>query len=90
MEKLKQQYLRILKEDHFIKDPDFVNLMNEAELKAWTSFVAVIEHFVSKHKAENYVNQVNEMFNISNFLGATLVLRCTATSIFFLKIRRWQ
>ena len=47
-----------------IKLPAFMNLMNEADVKAWILFAAVIENFLGKCKAENYVD-------VSNSLGAT-------------------
>ena len=37
--------------------------MTEVKLKAWTSFVAVIENFLGNHKSENYMEMVNEMHN---------------------------
>ncbi|GBN34518.1 hypothetical protein AVEN_7101-1 [Araneus ventricosus] len=37
-----------------IKDPAFLNSMNEAERKAWTSFVADVGNFLGKRKAENW------------------------------------
>lgn len=38
-----------------VKDPAFVNSTNKAERKAWISFVAEVETFLGKRKAENYV-----------------------------------
>ena len=35
----------------FIKNPAFVNSMNEAEGKAWTSFSTVVKYFLDKSKA---------------------------------------
>ena len=50
-----------------IKDPDFINLINESELKAWTSFVAVIENLSDNAKLKTtYFDLVNETFNSFN------------------------
>lgn len=46
-----------------IKDPIFINLMNEVERKTWISFVEVAENFLSKCKAANYAELINNMLN---------------------------
>jgi hypothetical protein len=58
-----------------IKDSAFVNSMNEAERKAWTSFVAVVGNFLGKRKAENYVELVNEMLNSFKSLGCNMSIK---------------
>lgn len=58
-----------------IKDPAFVTSMNEAERKAWTSFIAVVKNFLGKHKAENYVELVNEMLNSFKSLGCNMSIK---------------
>ena len=49
--------------------------MNEVELKAWTSFVAVIENFLDNHKSENYMEVVNEMLNSFESLGCNMSIK---------------
>lgn len=46
-----------------IKDSASINSTNEAERKAWTSFVAVVESSLGKCKADSYVELINEMLN---------------------------
>ncbi|GBM32034.1 hypothetical protein AVEN_127375-1 [Araneus ventricosus] len=58
-----------------IEDPAFVNSMNEAERKAWTSFVAVVGNFLGKRKAENYVELVNEMLNSFKSFGCNMSIK---------------
>ncbi|KAJ8957397.1 hypothetical protein NQ318_004877 [Aromia moschata] len=58
-----------------IKDPAFINSMNEVEREAWTSFVAVVENFLGKHKAENYVEIVNKMLNSFKSLGCNMSIK---------------
>lgn len=58
-----------------IKDSAFVNSMNEAERNAWTSFLAVVENFLGKRKAENYVELVNEMLNSFKSLGCNMSIK---------------
>jgi len=58
-----------------IKDPDFINSMNEIEQKAWNSFVSVVQNFLGKHKAENYVELVNEMLNNFRSLGCNMSIK---------------
>ena len=55
-----------------INDTAFLQSMNEVELKAWTSFVAVIENFLGNHKSENYMEVVNEMLNSFESLGCNM------------------
>lgn len=56
--KIKAETFDIPQLRQFIKDPAFVNLMNEVERMAWASFVAVVENFLGKRKDENYVELV--------------------------------
>ena len=58
-----------------INDTAFLQLMNEVELKAWTSFVAVIENFLGNHKSENYMELVNEMLNSYEPLGCNMSIK---------------
>ncbi len=71
IEKIKAGILDCPQTRQLIKDSHFVNFMNEAEPKDWNSFIAVIDHFPGKRKAENCVDLVNEMLKVSNLLGAT-------------------
>nr|CAI5835337.1 unnamed protein product [Callosobruchus analis] len=58
-----------------IKDPAFKNSMNEVEGEACTSFVAVVEKFLGKHKSENYVEIVNKMLNSFKALGCNMSIK---------------
>lgn len=58
-----------------IKDPAFVESMNEAERKAWLSFVEVVRNFLGNRKAENYVQLVNEMLNNFRNLGCNMSIK---------------
>ena len=58
-----------------IRDPDFTNSMNYIERKFWTSFVAVVENFPGKHKADNYVEQVDKMLNSFKTLGCNMSIK---------------
>ena len=58
-----------------IRDPDFTNSMNHIERKVWTSFVAVVENFLGKHKADNYVEQVDKMLNSFKTLGCNMSIK---------------
>ena len=44
-----------------IKNPAFINSMNEAQRKAGLPFVAVVKIFLGKSKAEIDTEQVNEV-----------------------------
>ena len=37
-----------------IRDPEFVNSMNEVELEAWKAFVLVVKNFLGNNKVRNY------------------------------------
>lgn len=58
-----------------IKDPAFVESMNEAERKAWLSFVEVVRNFLGNRKAENYVQLVYEMLNNFRNLGCNMSIK---------------
>ena len=58
-----------------IKDPDFVNSMNEAEKRAWSSFVLVVKRFLGNYKAGNYVELVNQMLEHFRELGCTMSIK---------------
>ncbi|GBM82424.1 hypothetical protein AVEN_125858-1 [Araneus ventricosus] len=60
---------------HLIKDFAFVKSMNESERKACTSFCAVVESFLDKRKAENYVELVNEILNSFKSLGCNMSIK---------------
>ena len=36
------------------KDPHFIESMNDAESRAWTSFKSMIQNFPGNRKASNY------------------------------------
>lgn len=59
----------------FINDPAFKDSMTEAELSAWTSFVLVIKNFLGNHKADNYVELVNNMLNNFRALGCNMSIK---------------
>ena len=58
-----------------IKDPDFVNSMNEAEKRAWSSFVLVVKRFLGNYKAGNYVELVNQMLEHFRELGCNMSIK---------------
>lgn len=58
-----------------IKDPDFINSMIKIEQKAWNSFVSIVQNFLGKHKAENYVELVNDMLNNFRSLGCNMSIK---------------
>ena len=58
-----------------INDTAFLQSMNEVELKAWASYLAVIENFLGNHKSENYMEVVNEMLNSFESLGCNMSIK---------------
>lgn len=58
-----------------IKDSAFTNSMNEIEKKGWASFVEVVQQFLGNHKAETYVELVNEMLNCFQSLGCNMSIK---------------
>ncbi|GBO30643.1 hypothetical protein AVEN_41200-1 [Araneus ventricosus] len=59
----------------FIKGPGFLNLMNEAGRKAWTSLVAVVGTFLGKCKVENYLELVKEIINSFKSLDCNMSIK---------------
>ena len=43
-----------------IKEDEFVDLMNDLELRAWTSFVDVVKTFLGNGRVENYKELVEK------------------------------
>lgn len=58
-----------------IKDAAFLNSMNEAQIIAWTSFVALVGNFLGKRKAVNYVEVLNEMLDIFKSLRCIMQIK---------------
>ena len=42
-------------------DPKFKNKLNPVEFAAWEAFVLVVQNFLGNHKAEQYVELVDNM-----------------------------
>lgn len=44
-----------------VKDPHFIESINDVELRAWTSFKSVIQNFLGNRKASNYGQLLDEL-----------------------------
>ena len=58
-----------------INDSHFQQTMNDKERQAWLSFVLVIKNFLGSHKAENYVEIVNDMLQNLKELGCNMSIK---------------
>lgn len=59
----------------FMKDPNFTTVMNELELKAWTSFVLVVENFLGNYRDANYKRLVENMLECFKNLGCNTSIK---------------
>ena len=59
----------------FIKDDEFVNSMNELELRAWTSFVDAVKNILGSHQAENYKELVEKLLKSLQDLGVNMSVK---------------
>lgn len=73
--KLKMRILDGPQIRQFINDHHFVDSINETERKAWDSFVLIVKNFLGNHKADNYVDLVNSMFNNFRDLGCSISIK---------------
>ena len=49
--------------------------MNDLELRAWTSFVDVVENFLDNHQAENYKELLKKLLKSLQDKGANVSIR---------------
>ena len=52
-----------------IKDNEFVNSMNNLELRSWTSFADVVKDFLGNRRAENYKKLVENLLKSLQNIG---------------------
>ena len=74
-EKLKAEIFDGPEIRQLINDPAFVDSMSEAERSAWTSFVLLVRNFLGNHKAEDYVELVNNMLDNFKHLGCHMSIK---------------
>ena len=58
-----------------VKDPDFVNSMNDVEKRTWCAFVAVVKNFLGNNRAANYSDLVEELLNCFHEIGANMSIK---------------
>ena len=67
--------LNIMKIRKLIKDEEFVNLMNDLELRAWTSFVDMVKNFLGNCQAKNYKLVVKLLKSLQDIVGANVSIK---------------
>lgn len=84
---LKQKFPRIseakIKEGIFVgpqirkimTDELFDNVLNEAELRAWSAFKSVVANFLGNVKADNYKDIVSELLSAYKGMGCNMSLK---------------
>ena len=55
-----------------IKDDEFVNSMNDLELRALTSFVDVVNDILGNHRTENYKESVEKLLKSIQDIGTNM------------------
>ena len=58
-----------------IKDAQFITSMTQVESNAWSSFVLVVKNFLGNHKADNYVELVDNMLECFKQLQAYMSIK---------------
>ena len=58
-----------------IRDKDFPSKLRPLELKAWESFVQVVQHFLGNNKAQNYEKLVDDMLKSYKRMGCRMSLK---------------
>ena len=58
-----------------IRDPEFINYMDEKQARAWLSFVEVVRNFLGNHRAENYRELVGTMLDAFRDLGCRMSIK---------------
>ena len=58
-----------------IKDDEFVNSMNDLELRAWPSFVDMLKNFFGNRWTENYKELVENLLKILLDIGANMSIK---------------
>ena len=56
-------------------DENFLKHLNTKELKAWNTFKLVAENFLGNHKAENYIEIVENVIEAFRRLGSRMSLK---------------
>ena len=80
MEKLKAGIFDGPQIRQLIRDPEFENSMNEAELEAWKAFVLVVKNFLGNNKPRNYARLVNNMLTAFRNLGWNMSIKYVPVS----------
>jgi hypothetical protein len=60
---------------HLIKDPNFVNSMNELEPNAWRSFVSVLEIFLGNHRSDDNFPLIERMLTSLKSPGCNMSIK---------------
>ena len=58
-----------------LKDPHFIDLVNDVESRAWTSFKSVIQNFLVNRKARNDRRLLDELIQNYRDLGAKISIK---------------
>lgn len=58
-----------------MKDNEFERTLGRVEKRAWTSFVALCQHFLGNHKSQNYKSIVEEFLNAYAEMGCKLSIK---------------
>lgn len=58
-----------------IKSKEFSSSMNDAEKRAWDSFVAIVKGFLGNEKAENYKDLVETLLDSFHHLGCNMSIK---------------
>lgn len=58
-----------------LRDPVFSSKLNGLQRKAWEAFRKVVDNFLGNHKAENYVELVQDMLNAYQGMGCRMSLK---------------
>ena len=75
IEKLKAGIFDVPQIQQLIRDPEFENSMNEAELEVWKAFVLVMKNFLGNNKARNYAKLVNNILTAFRNLGCNMSVK---------------
>jgi hypothetical protein len=58
-----------------IRDKDFPSKLRPLELKAWESFVQVVQNFLGNHKAQNFDELIDDMLKSYKRMGCRMSLK---------------
>ena len=56
-------------------DPEFKNKLNPLEFAAWETFVLVVQNFLGNHRAEQYVQLMDNIIKADQQMGCRMSLK---------------